>query len=211
MNAVVCLVDKADLDRVKSNCKPTYFNDQEKYPSIHLWTSAYKSRGANVLQSFLERLIPHQSLFLFWNRCKQSIVSVTFLSIYIVPECFSLSFLSSFLTFLLWHVLVREPLHYGGVSSTAASFGKQSQYACKQSTWASGRPEWYLTEERLEVFFSQSGQVGDVYVVTTLWVIVTWRICSPLMVTKVFNDIPDILSCRGCNILVIIKGHNPHC
>lgn len=54
--------------------------------------SAYKSRGANILQSFLE-----QSLFLFWSNCKQSIVS--HFCLYIVPECLSLSLFVIFVLF----------------------------------------------------------------------------------------------------------------
>lgn len=68
-----------------------------------------------------------------------------------------------------------------------------------------------LTEERLGVF-SKYGEVEDVSASARKMGIVTGDYLLQItMSRKYFMDIPDILSCRGRNILVIVEGRRPHC
>lgn len=65
--------------------------------------------------------------------------------------------------------------------------------------------------EWLGVFFL-FGQVGDVSAVTSKTGIATGEyVLQVTMIHKDFMNIPDILSCRGWNILVVVEGYCLHC
>lgn len=69
-----------------------------------------------------------------------------------------------------------------------------------------------IKEERVGALISQFGQVTDVTAAASKSGIATEDYVLQVTLTrKSFMNIPNILTCRGRNILVIVKGRGPHC
>lgn len=70
----------------------------------------------------------------------------------------------------------------------------------------------YITEDHLGAYFSNYGMVDDGSAVKGKSCIGTGDV--DIMVTlfrKNFIDIPNVLTCGGRNIYVVVKGRRPHC